>query len=145
MKTAPNDELQEYLTQQGISWKVIPWDRHAELEKRWQAIYTNALRLGSRHKHGHRAEFEYSQQEAADFLIVPFLGPFSGPLYMGKRYSHTTAYECHGMGKVPDLSSFRNLEFFIAPPDYAWTMIHSHEDHGCGGPYFVRKEWVAVP
>ena len=23
----------------------------------------------------------------------------------------------------------------------AWTVVHTHENHGFGGPVFIRKEW----
>jgi len=57
----------------------------------------------------------------------------------------TAAYNCHSDGKLPDLSSFHNIEFFIAPTDLSWTLIHTHEDGGLGGPYFVRQDWLVPP
>jgi hypothetical protein len=50
------------------------------------------------------------------------------------------AYACAGDGALPSLSPFANLDFFIAPPDFAWTMLHTHEDYALGGPYFPRRE-----
>lgn len=43
---------------------------------------------------------------------------------------------------MPPLGLFHNIEFFISPLDLSWTMIHTHEDHGFGGPYFIRREWI---
>ena len=34
------------------------------------------------------------------------------------------------------------VEFFVCPIDFAWCMIHTHEDHAFGGPYFIRAEWL---
>ena len=142
MKTMPDERLQNILAEHGVSWKVIPWDRHAALEKEWWSIYGNVWKLRRRHKHEDGASFEYANEFAREFLIVPFLGRFSGPHMIGRRDIHPAAYQCQGAGKLPDLSSFRNLEFFVAPPDYAWTMVHTHEDYTLGGPYYVRKEWL---
>ena len=50
------------------------------------------------------------------------------------------AYECHG--PLIDLGLFCNAEFFVAPPDFTWTMVHTHENHGFGGPYFIRVDWI---
>ena len=144
MKTTPDESLQDLLTEHGISWEMIPWDRHTALEKEWESYYGNVWKLEMRHKHEDQARYEYAKESAADFLIVPFLGRFSGPHLIGRRQRHPAAYECHGTGTLPDLSSFDYLEFFVAPLDLAWTMVHTHEDYGYGGPYFIRKEWLII-
>jgi hypothetical protein len=50
------------------------------------------------------------------------------------------AYECRG--PLVPLGEFHQAEFFVGPPDFGWTMVHTHEDHDLGGPYFVRAEWL---
>lgn len=50
------------------------------------------------------------------------------------------AFECRGC-LVP-MGEFCNSEFFISPLDFDWTMVHTHEDHGFGGPYFIRRAWL---
>jgi len=49
-------------------------------------------------------------------------------------------YECHG--PLVTLGAFHDVEFFVCPTDFAWTMIHTHEDYSLGGPYFIRVEWL---
>jgi len=46
----------------------------------------------------------------------------------------------------PPLGAFCKLEPCIAADDFAWAMVHTHEDgeHGAGmgGPYFITREMV---
>ena len=141
MAGVTDQRLEEFLTRCGLEWSVIPWERHMSLSNQWDAKYGN-IQHWLRQKQGVKAQFEYSQQSATTFLIVPFLGHFAGPDSINKTGARTTAYECHGEGPVPDLSDFANTDFFIVPEDFRWTMIHTHEDYGLGGPYFIRKEWL---
>ena len=133
----PNEKLEQFLQQQGIAWKVIPVGRHVGLESEWQTIYGKTGNLGGQRRRGHKALSEYQRESAVNFIIVPFL--HGGP-YTQKSKTRTTAYECHGNGMLPILSSFCAVELFISPPDMSWTMIHTHEDHGYGGPDFVRRD-----
>jgi hypothetical protein len=49
-------------------------------------------------------------------------------------------YECRS-GLV-SLARFHTIEFFVSPDDFQWTMGHTHEDHGFGGPYFLDRDWI---
>jgi hypothetical protein len=49
-------------------------------------------------------------------------------------------YAC--CGKLLALGTFHTAEFFVCPPDFAWSMVHTHEDHAFAGPYFIRAEWI---
>jgi hypothetical protein len=141
----PDERLEQYLAQQGVTWELISGPRHTALEREWNALYGSVWKLGLRHRHGLRAEVEYSRRSATAFLIVPFLGPHVGPHSIWKPGPRTVAYECHGPGSLPDLSPFSNLDFFIAPTDLSWTMLRTHEDHDLGGPYFIDKDWLVPP
>ncbi len=133
--------LEEYLSQQGICWDVLPKDRYASLLNEWQMIYGRVWAEGRRLRTGYRAQDEYARRRAEVFVIV-FLGSRTGPPEIGVRRARATGYECRGSGILPDLSAYCSLEFFVSPADMAWTMVHTHEDLSCGGPYFVRKEWA---
>jgi hypothetical protein len=102
----------------------------------------NVWKMGMHCKREARAQYEYSRREAELFLIVPFLGDHAGPHGVGKRSPRLVAYECRGNGTLPDLAPFSDLDFFIAPPDLDWTMLHTHEDYTLGGPYFIDKSWL---
>lgn len=122
----------------------MPWERHIIISNEWQILFANA-HYWLRQKQGTKAQFEYSQQSAQTFMIVPFLCNISAPLSIRFRGPRKAAYECHGDGTLPDLSEFRDIEFFVIPDDLAWTMIHTHEDYGFGGPYFVHRDWQGTP
>ena len=137
-----DENLEQFLTQCGLAWSAIPWERHVNLNSEWEIVY-GSYSNWCRQKEGIKAQVEYSRQSAAAFMIVPFLSNLRGPIWIkiGNRHP-TAAYECHGDGTLADLSSFAQTEFFIVPEDLSWTMIHTHEDFGCGGPYFVYKDWL---
>jgi hypothetical protein len=144
MPDVPDERLEQVLTQCGLGWSIIPWEQHCSLCNEWEALY-GSYPHWVRSKQGAKAQFEYSQQTAETFMIVPFLGDVAGPHSIRKRCLRTAAYECRGDGSLPDLSAFAGTDFFIVPADRSWTMIHTHEDHALGGPYFVRKDWVGSP
>lgn len=73
------------------------------------------------------------------YRVVPFPADVPG-LPMDVLGHQMDAYECRG--PLVPLGAFRDVEFFVCPMDFAWTMIHTHEDYGFGGPYFIRAEWV---
>jgi hypothetical protein len=142
----PHEPLQDYLTEQGITWDVVSDVRHWSLEAKWQSIYGDVWRLGMRHKQGQKAQGHYAAQVASEFLIVPFLGDVAGPHSIGDHGPVAAAYQCRGDGRLPDLSQFTpSVDFFVIPPDFNWTMVHTHEDHEFGGPYFIQAEWLTPP
>lgn len=90
-------------------------------------------------RHGPNANFEYEQQSCDYFLIVPFSAGVEGTPITPHAW-RISAYECRG--SILPLGKFHCAEFFIAPPEFGWTMVHTHEDHALGGPYFLRQDWV---
>lgn len=49
-------------------------------------------------------------------------------------------------GEPPDLGAYCDLEPCVTPDDFAWAMVHTHEDGvnggGMGGPYFVEAAYA---
>ncbi len=135
------EALLVHLTQCGITWEVLSLARYALLLDEWRALYGRVWMDGSRHRRGHRAQHEYEQQHT-DAFYIGFLEPGSGVPEVVDHRRRMTGYECRGPGGLPDLSAFCSLEFFVSPADLSWTMVHTHEDHAYGSPYFVRKGWV---
>jgi hypothetical protein len=142
--TLADEQLEQYLTQCGLAWSSISWNQHVILSNDWETHYGN-FHHWLRQMQGAKAQFEYSHQSAVTFMIIPILGDIGGPHSIGKLGPRKAAYDCQGKGTLPDLSSFALTDFFIMPHDYSWTMIHTHEDFGFGGPYFIRKEWLGQP
>jgi hypothetical protein len=138
------ERLEEALTQQGIRWTYLSRDHQLTLANQWQAFYGQVWspKGWMRHKEGLKAQVMYGKEAAETFLIVPVLGSTIGPHATTHRGPGMWGYECHGSGVLPDLSRFCGLEFFISPPDLGWTMLHTHEDFGLGGPYFIRRDWL---
>ena len=142
--TARDHRLESYLSEQGLKFDVVDASRHARFENEWNAIYGDVWRLKLRHKRQAKAEEAYAKQRAIEFLIVPFLGDHAGPHGVGTPSPRTTALACVGDGALPRLAAFSNLDFFVAPPDLSWTMIHTHEDYVLGGPYYIERAWLTA-
>lgn len=142
-----DERLEEFLSEDGIEWDIVSPRRHRKFCKEWEAIYGPAFDQGQRirQKKGPRALAEYQIEFAPVFLIVPFLGDRAGGHSISARIQRSAAYECKSGGQLPDLTSFAKLDFFVTPPGMEWSLIHTHEDLGYGGPHFVRKEWLVPP
>jgi hypothetical protein len=143
MAAVPYEPLEQFLSHFELAWWIIPWERHCCLSNEWGTLYGNETHW-LRQKQGAKAQYEYSQEKASTFLIVPYLGNIGWPHSLGKANTRPAAYECHGDGTLPDLSIFAVLDLFIVPDDWSWTMIHTHEDYEWGGPYFLRKDWLGL-
>jgi hypothetical protein len=138
----PDERLEEWLTQHAVEWSRIPADQHFALESEWNRIYGNVWTQGQRHKRRARAQHEFLNRVADEFLIVPVLGKRAGPHGIGTPNPRRCAYRCRASNGLPNLAEFANLDFFIAPPDFSWTMLHTHEDYELGGPYFIDRSWL---
>jgi hypothetical protein len=102
-------------------------------------VYGRAFRGRPRLRHGAKAENEYRCQACDHYVIVPFSAGVPGlPVHVYRLA--IAAYECRG--PLVALGTFCDAEFFISPPDLAWSMIHTHEDDAFGGPYFIRADWI---
>jgi hypothetical protein len=127
-----------------------------EAEDTWRGIYGQAFvpplnvlkkrpkrwpprRSRRRFQQGSKADYEYQKEPCTHYLIVPFSAGVAGlPVHVLDQ--RLDAYECRG--RLIPLGTFCDVEFFICPIDFAWAMIHTHEDHALGGPYFIRAEWL---
>jgi hypothetical protein len=133
--------LQDYLTQNGVEWNLLDEMVCVKIEEDWREIYGQAFRGRPRLRHGAKADYEYQRESCNHYLIVPFSARVAG-LPVQVHHRSLGAYECRG--PLIPMGAFCTVEFFICPTDFAWTMIHCHEDHGPGGPYFIRDEWLAA-
>ena len=131
--------MQAYLHQSGVEWDRLDETARLAAEEAWRRIYGHAFGARPRFRHGAKADYDYQRASCTHYLIVPFSAGVAGlPLQvLGRRLD---AYECRG--PLVPLAAFGDVEFFVCPTDFAWTMIHTHEDHAFGGPYFIRAEWV---
>ncbi len=132
-------ELLECLSRAGVGWELLSERTRAEAENAWRKVYGHAFLGRPRLRHGARADYEYRIQECSHYLIVPFSTRVPG-LPVCVHRPKTWAYEC--LGPLVPLGAFCALEFFIAPPNLTWSMIHTNEDHAIGGPYFIRTDWI---
>ncbi|MCE9566051.1 MAG: hypothetical protein K8U57_28865 [Planctomycetes bacterium] len=131
--------LQTLLGAAGVTWRPLAESERVEAEQQWRAVYGEAFAGRPRLRHGTRAEFEFARQLADRWLIVPLSSGFPGTS-VARYGSVPTGYECEG-ALVP-LGAAHNVEFSVSPADLSWTMLHTHEDHALGGPYFIRREWL---
>jgi hypothetical protein len=131
--------LQAYLSQSGVEWDRLDETARRAAEDTWRGVYGQAFRGRPRLRRGAKADHEYQREPCTHYLIVPFsAGVAELPVQvLGRRMD---AYECRG--PLVPFGAFCAVEFFVCPTDFAWAMIHTHEDHALGGPYFIRAEWL---
>jgi hypothetical protein len=134
------DELQDCFDRSGIEWKELDVAQRNAAEDIWRSIFGRCLVPMPRHRQGAKADFEYAQQECDDYLVVPFTSNVPGLPVHVLDSRKKRAYRC--CGRLIPFGQFYSVEFFVCPVDFAWTMIHTHEDHALGGPYFIRVEWL---
>ena len=117
-------------------------DDHRLREREWRNVYGQVFRPGLRHRYGAKAVYEYLNEPATRWMLVPFLSDVPGTA-MHVLAQRLSAFDCNG--PLLELGEFSDIEFFVSPPDFAWTFVRTHEDFVLGGPYFVRAEWITVP
>jgi hypothetical protein len=120
-------------------WQPLTEADRREAEEQWREVYGRAFCGQSRLRRGLRADYEYSQQPAGRWLLVPLTSGVEGTSVSPIGLS-LSAYECDG--PVVALGSLCGSEFAVSPADLSWAMLYTHEDHVWGGPYFVRREWL---
>lgn len=140
LAASTDKQLQEYLDGGAVDWRLLDDRAAIDAELRWRTIYAEAFLERPRLLQGVKAEISYSQTDCTRYLIVPFISKVIGLPVQEKRTASISGYECSGT--FVSLGRFCSAEFFVCPLDFAWSMIHTHEDHGLGGPYFIRAEWI---
>jgi hypothetical protein len=135
-------ELEQFFEKSGVAWERLDRKRYAALWQKWIDAFGSLFDQDARKNTGAKAGYELSRISTDSFLVLSISDQRRVP-YAGKSRG-TFAYECclPETGPIPDLSSFYLLEFVVNPPDFAWTMVHTHEDDGFGGPFFARAEWL---
>lgn len=134
-----NPTLTDYLRRSGVEWALMDEPSAIEAEFDWRQRYGAAFGDRFRCKQDAKAEHEYAAEACDQYFVVPFSSDVAG-LPVRVRERSLSAFRCHG--PLVPLGEFHNAEFFVCPQDYAWTMVHTHEDHSLGGPYFTRAEWL---
>ena len=140
------DEFIEQVQQRGIAVAEIGRQEKQQLQQQWRAVFAFRLntqpgRRTSSHRDWHvfstkqsvcrdheTALSLYSRATATDFFIIP-----EGEDLPGLRCTSAT---------LPDLSSLQ-LDLYVSPPGFAWTMVFTHEP-AWHGPYFARREWQKI-
>jgi hypothetical protein len=148
----------------GVRSRRLSAEEHRERESAWRRVYEDAFRLDVRiprrgdakavrrvlgdaylphvrirHRKGAKAVYEYMNEPARQWSFVPFLANVPGtPMHVLPL--RLSPFECEG--PVVELDEFKDVEFFVSPPDLSWTFVRTHEGFILGGPYFVRAEWV---
>ena len=135
-----DEELCDYLSRSDVKWAALDESARGALEQKWREIYGRAFVGRPRLRQGGRADHAYDQESCTRCVIIPFTSNVDGlPIQVcGSRKKR--GYEC--CGPLIPLGRFCTMEFFICPSDFAWTMVHTHEDHAFGGPFFIRREWI---
>jgi hypothetical protein len=133
--------LIEQLAAAGVRQRRMSRGEHQQCERDWRRIYGDIFRPGLRCREGAKAVHAFLTEAPGEWLLVPFLADVRGtPMHVGPP--RLSAFACAGPLLEP--AGLGDVEHFIAPPDFAWTLVRTHEDFELGGPYFVRSEWLVM-
>ena len=135
-----DQELCDYLARSGVEWAPLDESSRAEAEGKWREVYGRAfgqLRPGS--DRGQRPCSLTSKRTAfasLSFLLrLPSMGSQSmAVLVHWQPTSAAVLWSLWVLSTTPNVS--------VCPTDLAWTMVHTDEDHGFGGPFFIKEEWL---
>ena len=130
-------ELCDYLDANGVEAIELDRKRIIEVERNWRAVFGDAFDGQRTFRVGTKAESEYQQLDCSQYWIVALRSKVAGTPVQPTA-AKQFGFECRG--KLVSLARFHSLEFFVSPLDFAWTMLHTHEDHASGGPYFARRD-----
>lgn len=139
INTVIDQRLLDFLAARQVEVRVLDVQETVNVEHRWREIYGHAFAGRPRLRQGVKAESAYEDVTCLQYWIIPFSSKLLGTAVQpyGPR---RVGYECRG--RLVPLSCFHTIEFFVSPDDFHWTMVHTHEDHGFGGPYFLDRDWI---
>ncbi len=138
-KAVVDQGLLDFLTAHKVEVRILDWRETVAVERRWREVYGQVFSGRPRLRQGVKAESAYDEMACLHYWIIPFSSKLMGTAvrpYGPRR----VGYECRG-GLAP-LGSFHTIEFFVSPDGFQWTMVHTHEDHAFGGPYFLDRDWM---
>jgi len=140
------DEFIDLIQQRDIAVAAIARQEKQQLQQQWRAAFAFTLSLQSGRRTSNHRDWHifrtkqavcrdretalsfYTRAVSTDFFIIP-----EAEELPGLRCTSVT---------LPDLSSLQ-LDLYISPLDFAWTMVFTHEPTW-HGPYFARREWQKI-
>jgi len=140
------DEFIEHVQRREVAVSEIARQEKQQLQQQWRAVFAFSLNAQPGRRTPDRRDWHvfsskqsvcrngttalnlYVRAKPADFFIIPEVEELPG-------------LRCTSMA-LPDLSSLR-LDLYVFPPDFAWTMVFTHESPW-RGPYFSRREWQKI-
>jgi hypothetical protein len=143
-KRKRKERLLALLELQGATAEVLPKEEVHALQKEWRRVFApkvkkltgenvylgfdwHAFSYSPVHSvEGDDARQAYQQESCTDFYVLPHMDECRG-------------YKCQS-NLLPQISR-KNIDAYICPLDFKWTMVYTHEDDWCG-PYFTRAEWA---
>jgi hypothetical protein len=140
------DDFIDHVQQFGIAAAEISRQEKQQLQQQWRAAFAFNLRTQMARRQSSDRDWRvfstkqavcregavaislYSRVRVPDFFIVPEDEGLPG-------------LRCTG-DTPPDLSVLQ-LDLYVSPPDFTWTMVFTHEQPW-HGPYFARREWQKI-
>jgi len=139
MSPSENDAIRPLLDAASIHWRMLTESERIAAEMEWRAVFGKAFQGRPRVQRGIKAELAYERQPPAKWFVVPLSSAVAGTPVTATA-PRANGYLCEG-SPVP-LGNVCSIEIVIFSADLSWTMLHTHEDHGHDGPYFMRREWI---
>ncbi len=136
----PIELLHTELERCGLLWVEIGPKEHQQYVQRWVGVYGDLAGRECRKRSGARAIAEAERMVNGSFLLIPCRDPSC------KTWNAVGgAFRCDG-NSLPDLTEVSHeVDVFICPEDFSWTLFYGHEVDVFGGPEFTTLEWMSPP
>ena len=136
----PTHQLLTELERCRLVWTEIDPKQHQQYVQRWVGLYADLYVGECRKRSGARAVAEAENALRGTFLLIPCRDPsFKTWNAVG------IAYLCQG-NILPELTEVSHeVDVFISPEDFSWTLSYGHEVDVFGGPYFTTVDWMPPP
>lgn len=131
------DELVECLRRSKVCVEAIPRAEKYRLWECWLDAFKAMFEEHVSKKEGAKARHAYRMENAREWLILSI----DDSTYISFAHTSGPSFGLRCAGPLVPLDTFCGIEFVVAPDDLAWTMVHTHEDDGYGGPWYTRADW----
>lgn len=121
---------------------VLSEDEEAQARSIFDETFGTMFDPATSPAEGKRAEALYGRERPDAVLVLSQRRARFTPHMSASPVRFAIRCDLHGGATPPPLGRFCLLEPCVLAADFAWVLVHTHEDHALGGPYFVRAESV---
>jgi hypothetical protein len=140
------DEFIDQVQECGVAALEVGRQEKQQLQQQWRAAFAFNLKMyAGRRQSSDRDWHVFSTNQATyrdgTTAVNFYLRTKVHDIFIVPEDDALPGLRCTG-DTPPDLSPL-GLDLYVSPPDFAWTMVFTHEQPW-HGPYFARREWQKI-